>query len=433
MARPRRRRTFGEIQERKGKQGTRFYPRFQLPGSTARFSAGVGFTTWSAANAWLDHEQKIWESHVANGTTAEWLPPTERAAAAKAEAERNATSVADMLTAWMDSRTGKFWEQTTRVTNEQQLRNRLLGVDSPAAVAFRSMPLSRVTRREVNAWWDELWQQFPTTRRTNQQARKHVTAAFKWATREEMIPTNPVDLEMPRQRTGEVREEKKAPTLEEIQAILEEVPEWWKFPTALALVHGLRTQEVLGLRRWQVKETEGGWIVDLSDRRRVRAAVRLVENGKTSMVDKGLKTDSSYRVVPVFDAFAEMLVDHLERFAEPGAEGLVAVTRGSNRPTDTSWTSVIRRAGEKAAEKIIARDGLEGDQAQAVRDRFAEIRKHDGRRFIATALYESGATDVAAGGFIGDRSNEVLRRHYLRSTDGNLSAGLDAVGKRLES
>ncbi|MGP9725198.1 hypothetical protein ACT3SZ_14400 [Corynebacterium sp. AOP40-9SA-29] len=437
MARPRNKRTFGEIQERLTKQGKKFYPRYSLPGVAERFSPGVGFTSYELAARWLDTERELWEKHVAAGTEHEWLAPTARRAAAQAQRERDSVTVGDMLGKWIAYKSRGWWEETTRQTNQQQVNSRLLEIDGDAGV-FRSLPLSKVTGQDVRNWWAGVWSQFPKTRPTNLAARKHVSAAFKWAVSEELIPANPVgDLPIPSVRVGDAPARVDRPTREELQAILHHVPKYYRFPTALALFHGMRTQEVLGLRRWQVKRSvddEGtvSYVVDLRDRKRVRAAVKLKRDGRHQMVEKGLKTDTSYRAVPVFAEFVDMLEEHMSTYAGAGAEGLVAVTRTGERPLDSSWNSVLKRAAKKAAAEIAKQRGLSEEQAKALEERFVSIRKHDGRRFIATELLESGTSEVAAGAFIGDRNPDVLREHYLRHTDEHLATGLQAVGERLK-
>lgn len=417
MARPRNKRTFGEIQERTTRQGKRFYPRYSLPGVTERFTPGVGFTSYELAARWLDSERELWEKHVAAGTETQWQAPTARRAAAQEQRERDSVTVGDMLGKWLEHKATTAWEESTRQTNQRQLDKRILEVEGEAA-AFRSLPLSKVTRADANNWWNAVWTQFPETTPTNNAAKKHLTAAFKWATREGMIPANPVDLETRRAKVGDEPHRVDLPTREELSAILHATPEHLKFPTALAYFHGLRTEEVLGLRRWQVKRTidaEGtvSYIVDLSDRKRVKAGVRLTVDKRQVMVDKPLKTSNSYREVPVFAEFNELAQTHLDKFCGAGTNGLVAQSARGNRLTDVAWNKALKSAAEQAGVRT-------------------DIRKHDGRRFIATELLESGMSSVAVGAFIGDRNPDVLREHYLRHSDEHLTTGLQAVGERLK-
>ncbi|MGP5434618.1 hypothetical protein [Corynebacterium variabile] len=427
------RRDWGEVQRRKTAKGWRYYPRYRLPGTDRRFTPGVAFETRGAADGWLRSERERWEDAVATGTIAQWLPPREFRAAAVVERERAAVTVADMIGRWIAYKAVTSWEESTRQTVERQLTLRVLDVDGNAG-RFATLPLVDVKRRDANEWWSAVWAQFPDTAATNNAAKKHVTAAFRWAAREELIPASPVDLESRRVKVGQGATRSDLPTIADIRMILEATPERYRFPTALALVHGLRTQEVLGLRRWQVKcsvDADGAvsWVVDLSDRERVRAAVRLMVDGKQQMVDKGLKTEDSYRVVPVFPEFNELCERHMRLYAAPGAEGVVVVTRNGTRLLDTGWNTTLSRAAGRAADALV--EGLPEGEAAVVRKRVTDVRKHDGRRFVATELLEAGMTPVAAGAFIGDRNAAVIQEHYLRQTAERTAEGLARVAERL--
>lgn len=438
----RRKRDWGEIQERKTAKGWRYYPRYRIPGMTERFTPGVGFTSRDAAAGWLRSERKYWEDLVEAGDASSWLPPKVRREAAERKAEQDSFTVADMIGQWLAHKSATSWEQSTRQTNERQLNLRVLEISGRAG-EFRALPVAEVTRRDAAAWWEAVWQQYPDTVPTNNGAKKHLTAAFKWAARQDLIPASPIDLESRRAKVGQTMKRVDLPTVADLRAILDEVPERYKFPTVLALFHGLRTQEVLGLRRWQVKRSEdgSGWLVDLSDRKRVRAAVRLSVDGKQTMVDKGLKTEDSYRVVPVFDEFTALAEAHMRKFAEPGADGIVATTARGSRVMDTSWNTTLKRAAVRAvpvrvkavnAERVKAgRPVLSEEEQESLKSRIEGIRKHDGRRFVATELLEVGMSPVAAGAFIGDKNPDVVREHYLRQTEAHTAEGLAKVSRRL--
>ncbi|MGN0097020.1 MAG: tyrosine-type recombinase/integrase [Corynebacterium sp.] len=413
------RRSFGEKPWNNGKpkgKGRRWFGKFTGPDGKRHTPGGQSFETAGAVEAWYRAERNLIDRMTEDGTLAEWLPPKERNRAAREARAAKGVTVADVLGQWIDYKTATSWEESTRQTNVRQLNLRLLEVDGEAG-AFRAMPASQVTRRDANAWWEAVWAQFPDTAPTNNGTKKHLTAAFRWAARQEIIPANPVDLETRRPKVGEGGTRKSLPELWEIKALLAQVPERYRFPTALALVHGLRTQEVLGLRRWQVKrsvESDGtvGYVIDLSDRGRVRAAVRLTVDGKQTMVDKGLKTEASYRVVPVFPDFVDMCEAHLDLYAGEGDDGLLALTNRGTRVMDTSWNTTVKRAAKRA--------GLRDD-----------IHKHDGRRFAATALSEVGVSETAVGAYVGDKSGDVLRKHYMRHSQEHLTEGVERVGDRL--
>ena len=69
---------------------------------------------------------------------------------------------------------------------------------------------------------------------------------------------------------GEGATRQSLPELWETKSLLAHVPERYRFPTALALVHGVRTQEVLVRRRWQVRRTMGADAVSYTHLRATR-------------------------------------------------------------------------------------------------------------------------------------------------------------------
>lgn len=441
------RRAFGEKPWHNGKparSNRRWYGKFTGPDGN-RHTRGASFDTSGAVEAWYEEERRLIDHMRDEGTLHQWLPPRERAKAAKAAAERESVTVADLVRMWLEHKAATDWEESTRQTNERQLNLRLLEIGGNAD-AFRSMPVTAVSRRAANEWWDAVWEQFPDTAPTNNGAKKHLAAAFRWALHREMIDANPIDLPTRKAKVSKGAKRVDLPTAAEVKALLAATPERLRFPTALALVHGLRTQEVLGLRRWQVKrsvDADGlvSYVVDLSNRRRVRAAVRMTVDGKQVMVDKALKTDASYRVVPVFPEFVAMCENHMNKFAGAGADGLVAITSKGTRVMDTSWNTSLNRAAERVAKAEVGETNkertaaglpavVEGDEDyKEVVARWKRIRKHDGRRFVATALAEAGMSDTAAGAFIGDESGDVLREHYLRHTAEHLAEGVERVGE----
>lgn len=412
------RRSFGEEPWHNGKpkgKGRRWYGKFTGP-DRGRHTPGFSFDTKAAVEGWYQAEKRLIDRMREEGTIGEWLPPRARQEAESAARERASVTVEDMVTKWLEYKATSSWEESTRQTNQRQLDRRLLEVEGRVGL-FRSLSLEGVTRQDANDWWTAVWEQFPDTAPTNNSAKKHLTAAFKWATREGMIPANPVDLETRRVKVGERGARNDMPTREELSAVLAETPERYKFPTALAYFHGLRTEEVLGLRRWQVRRSvspEGNvsYMIDLSDRKRAKAAVRLSVEGKQTMVDKPLKTEASYRTVPVFAEFIDMAETHMSQYVTPGADALVATSGTGKRALDVGWNKVLKSAAERAGAR-------------------SDIRRHDGRRYIATALMEAGASPVVAGRFIGDDNPDVIREHYLRQTEEHRVESLKAVGESL--
>ena len=429
------RRAFGEEPTSNGKTGSarRWYGRFMGPDGN-RHGAGHGFHTKGAVEAWYQEQAEVIDRMTRKGTLGAWMPPKEYAAAKAAERaaeavqeERDAVTVADLFAMWVEHKAAMSWEETTREAVQNRLDYRLLRISGKAG-EFRNKRLVDVTRRDAADWWDAVWSQFPDTVSFNNTTAGHVKSAFAWAVRRDMIPANPIDLDLVKKKRGEKRHD--LPTSEEAWALVSSMPDRYKFPTALALFHGLRSQEVLGLRRWQIKRAAdgSGWVVDLSDRKRVKASVRLRVDGHYRQVDKGLKTEDSYRVVPVFAAFNEMLETHLDKFVEADSEAMVVTTRTGARLANSGWNRSFSVAADRYARGL---KGVSEEEREAVRLRLRELHKHDGRRFAVTGLLELGTTAKAAGAFVGDREGKVLREHYMRYSDEHLAEGVAALGARV--
>ena len=108
----------------------------------------------------------------------------------------------------------------------------------------------------------------------------------------------------------------------------------------LALDSGMRWSELIGLRRSRV---------DLRNRK-VRVIEQLVRLEDRTWLRKEPKTPASIRSITISGFTAERLAVHLERFSEPGLDGLV-VPNAAIRPLASSsfwnnhFTRALRRAG----------------------------------------------------------------------------------------
>lgn len=162
---------------------------------------------------------------------------------------------------------------------------------------------------------------------------------------------------------------------------------------------GLRLGELAGLRRGRV---------DL-----VRRQVRVIETAvdvQGSLIFNAQKTRAGDRTVPIPPSVAERLADHLERFSQPGPDGLVFPgPDGALRPNAfraRHWAPAVRAAG------------------------LAPLRPHDLRHTAVALWMAAGASPKQIATWAGHTSvSVVLDRygHLLPGHDDDVLARLDAL------
>ena len=123
-------------------------------------------------------------------TVATGSPPKQRA---RAEAD-DARTVGDWLTEWLELRTRGTnpLGPATHQNYTQTINRRILKVSGKAA-RLRDIPLTKLTRRDVAAWWDAINLQYDTPP-TIRAAYKRLRTAIEAAVERDMIDANPVVL-----------------------------------------------------------------------------------------------------------------------------------------------------------------------------------------------------------------------------------------------
>ena len=107
----------------------------------------------------------------------------------------------------------------------------------------------------------------------------------------------------------------------------------------LAVDSGMRWSELIGLRQSRL---------DLLHRK-VRVTDQLVRLDTKQWLRKELKTSASLRSITITPSTAAILAEHVERFAEPGPDGLV-FTNNAGHPIMSSsfWNNHFKPAQDKA-------------------------------------------------------------------------------------
>ena len=293
------RRGFGEIEKRASGAGR---PRYRARYATltgARYSRTFGDKM--AAEAWLSSERRLIDR-------GEWTPPRARE---EAVARREAAATANTL--------GAFAERylTERPLRPNTLRGYRQLLASRLLPRFGEMPLAAISVSEIKAWRNSM---SPDTQATNAAAYRLLRSLLQAAEEEELIDRVP-----PKVRgasAARVRRVARPATLDELDGIVEAMPDRLRLLIVLAAFVGLRQGELLELRRSDVDGVTG--LVSVSrkvDKDVIAGAAGACENCGRAI--SAPKTASGTRVVHVPPPFLPMLQRHLLEFAASGAEGLL--------------------------------------------------------------------------------------------------------------
>lgn len=398
-------RTFGTIKKRR----TLYVVEFTgLDGK--RHGAGHSFKTRKQAALWLARE----EQHIdaARNGYATWMPPRDRIK----QQQVNATTVGEYLTQFNDRLLAhEEIKLSTYQAYMRQIENRITREDlvTGDAALLRSMPLTEVTKADVQLWWDAIRHAYPDTATANQHAYVRLRAAFRDATERDLIPANPVAV-IGAERAAAPKHDRPLLTDEELHALYAVAPARYRVLTALVFFHGLRIGEALGMRvgNVRVEPCRAPLLprVSLEVRGQLQ---RLTHNGKTVMHYQSPKTEAGVRDVPVFGEFVPDLLRHLCRYAAPGRDGWLTVTSRGSTVFDTSYRKTLGDMREQAG---ITR----------------RVHPHAGRRWIVTRLAEAGATPAEIGQVLGDKDLATITQIYTQVRQGRPRELMDRIGETLQ-
>jgi integrase len=186
-----------------------------------------------------------------------------------------------------------------------------------------------------------------------------VSGVFRAAVRDRAVAANPCEgVTLPRRPRPEV----VPPSVEEVMALLDAMPERYRVAGWLAAGAGLRQGEALGLTRDRVDFL----------RRQLRVDRQLVTPATGSPALAPPKSEASYRTVALADVVLDALSAHLAAF--PAGPGGLFVTYDDGRPVRRNrfgamWRQSVARAGLPTA-----------------------FRYHDLRHHFASALIAGGCS-----------------------------------------
>lgn len=208
------------------------------------------------AEGWLHEERKLIEAN-------EWSPPKHRA-----EKARAASTTPDLETyakKWIARRRtdkGEPLRASTRANYEATLEHHLVPT-------FGRMRLRDISKGAVRRWYEDTLEGNGDTPRANSKAYGLLRAIMNSAVDEDLIGASPVHIRgagyQPKRRRLEPA------SIEELDVIVDNMPEKWKLMIVLASWCALRYGEIAELRRKDIKlrHVSGRWTGVIQVRRGV--------------------------------------------------------------------------------------------------------------------------------------------------------------------
>ena len=326
----------------------------------------------------------------------------------KQDAERFLTAMsADMLRgAYVDSHAGRvtfrdFAERwlVAQTFTETTLEATELRIRLHAVAYFGDEQLRAIRPSTIQAWLRRLQQDLAQT--YVRVVFANVSAVFNAAVDDGLIATNPCKAASVRLPKRDNRRVEPWP-LEQVQAVIEALPERYRATAVLAAGCGLRQGEVFGLR------VSG---VDFLRRRiHVDQQVKIVRSRLEYDRPKGGKT----RVVPLPDAVGEALSEHLRRYPAT-LDGLVFTSR-EHKPINRNhfnryvWRPALERAGVEPGK---------GNGMHAL------------RHFYASVLIDAGESVRAVADFLGHADPGFTLRVYAHLLPASEDRARRIVGELL--
>ncbi len=352
----------------------------------------VAPTTFQAkidAEGWLHEERKLIEAN-------EWSPP--KARAEKARVTAKTPDFETYAKKWIAKRRtdkGEPLRATTRANYEATLEHHLVPT-------FGRMRLRDITKGAVRRWYEDTLEGNGDTPRANSKAYGLLRAIMNSAVDEDLIEASPVHIRgagyQPKRRRLEPA------SIEELDVIVENMPEKWKLMVLLASWCALRYGEIAELRRKDIKlrHVSGRWTGVIQVRRGVVWVNRKIQVEPP-------KSEAGIRDVAIPPHLIPIIKEHLESFAAPGQEGLLFPAANGRQ----QWPSTITGYFKKAAE-IAGRP---------------DLRFHDLRHTGAVMAAQQGATlaDLQARLGHSTANAALLYQHTAKGRDQMIAEGLSQL------
>ena len=352
----------------------------------------VAPTTFQAkidAEGWLHEERKLIEAN-------EWSPP--KARAEKARATATTPDFETYAKKWIAKRRtdkGEPLRASTRANYEATLEHHLVPT-------FGRMRLRDITKGAVRRWYEDAMEGNSENPRANSKAYGLLRAIMNSAVDEDLIEASPVHIRgagyQPKRRRLEPA------SIEELDVIVENMPEKWKLMVLLASWCALRYGEIAELRRKDIKlrHVSGRWTGVIQVRRGVVWVNRKIQVEPP-------KSEAGIRDVAIPPHLIPIIKEHLETHAAPGQEGLLFPAANGRQQWPSTITSYFKKAATTPGR--------------------SDLRYHDLRRTGAVMAAQQGATlaDLQARLGHSTANAALLYQHTAKGRDQMIAESLSRM------
>ena len=325
MARPRktRRRSWGTVRP-SGTSGDRWIAQYTGPDGK-RYKAPHTFMTTGAADGWLSEEHKLVDLGV-------WTPPEQR----QKQAETKRITVGEYIT---DTYLPSIKNDNSRRNYTSIFNTRI------ANTVLAETSLVGATRRDVNAWYEEMCSTpSPRTGKLtparDADTYSFLRAAFNHAVDNELIEFNPCRI---KRGASKPKPEDKTPNEHDASLIYEQIGEHYKAAVAVQASCALRIGELSELRRRDFKPVHDragrlvGYDVLVSRAGDYQAGEWIVGTPKNGS-----------RTVRIHPALVERVSSHLNDRVGPARDALVFPNEDGRPINRRRYNTMLARACERA-------------------------------------------------------------------------------------
>jgi integrase len=230
---------------------------------------------------------------------------------------------------------------------------------------FGKMRLRDITKAAVRHWYDDTQDGNTENPRAISQAYGLLRAIMNTAVDDDLIEASPVHIRGAGYRPKRRRLEPA--TIEELDTIVEHMPDKWKLMILLASWCALRYGEIAELRRKDIKlrHINGRWTGVIQ----VRRGVVFI---KGDIRVEPPKSEAGIRDVAIPPHLIPLVKDHLETHAAPGQEGLLFPSDIKRQQWPSTVTGYFKTAADVAGR--------------------SDLRFHDLRHTGAVMAAQQGAT-----------------------------------------
>lgn len=336
------------------------------------------FASKEYAEGWIASELRLIELDA-------WTPPAAREAARYART----VTVGEYAERWIASRELR---NTTRRDYQTSLERHIKGS------SITSISVQALTRQQVTAWWQAFDKNQP---RARSRAYGLLRAVLNGAVDEDLIETNPARVKDRKAVTSSAPRKLIPIETEQLDRLVEAMPERRHLAVLLAAWGGLRYGEVVALRRRDLDLRSEYPVVTVA-----RSATFIP--GKEPYVGPP-KTEAGVRSVVLPSWLKPIIAQHLLKHTQPGGDGMLFTSKDGGLLWPSSFYKTWRTARKASG--------------------MPELRFHDLRHHAAVRAAQAGENFAAVQARLGHSSAQAAIRyqHAASNADQRIAKALDAM------